>query len=937
MPPTIYLIDGHALAYRTYFALMRSTSSGFTTSKGEPTAGVFGFTSVLLRILEQEKPEYLAVAFDTGKTFRDELYPEYKGTRAKMPDDLRPQIERIRQLVDALSIPRLEVEGYEADDVLGSVAHHLVEQGLGVKIITGDRDLLQLVDERIIVNLPGKSLSEARDYLPADVIEYLGVRPDQVVDYKALVGDKSDNIPGVTGIGEKTAITLLQTYNTLEGIYAHLDELSTGVRSKLEAGREQATLSRKLAQIVTDLPMKIDLEKARPQHFEPAAVEAIFRELEFRTLMTRLQTLMQNYGIAGQTKSVEPVKGQQLALFADEKPVIQISTPANTEIQTHIVNTPQALADLVRILENTDVISFDTETTSTDQMRADLVGISLATNGDQGYYIPLGHKAQSEAQLPIAVVLDALRGPLSDGRIRKIGHNVKYDFIVLARHGLRVEPLSFDTMIAEWLINPNSRNLGLKNLAWVRLDHRMTEIEELIGKGAKQISMADVPISQAAAYAAADAAVTLRLIPVLQEDMQRTQATQLFEEIEIPLVPVLADMEMAGIALDIVYLEGMSHELSQRMHEFESQIYTVSGGSFNINSTQQLSEVLFDRLKIPPPDRTQKTSSGFYSTAAGVLESLSGKHPVVDLVLDYRELSKLKSTYVDALPAQVNPITGRVHTSYNQTGSVTGRIASSEPNLQNIPIRTEMGRQVRRGFIASPGNQLLSVDYSQVELRIVAHMANDQAMLDTFHAGQDIHTTTAAAIYGISLDAVTKEQRRHAKAINFGLIYGMSAFGLTRSTELTLAEAEDFMDAYFRQFPAIKIYLDNMRRTAAEQGFVETLLGRRRYFPGLKDQSNRNIRNREEREAINAPIQGTAADIMKIAMLHVPSAISQAGLSARMLLQVHDELVLECPQSEIAPTAALVKQVMSDAYTLSIPLATEARQGPNWSEMTPVD
>jgi len=424
---------------------------------------------------------------------------------------------------------------------------------------------------------------------------------------------------------------------------------------------------------------------------------------------------------------------------------------------------------------------------------------------------------------------------------------------------------------------------------------------------------------------------------VLQEEMKQTPASQLMEEIEMPLVSVLADMEMAGISLDTGYLARMSQELSQRMQDIEKQIYTAAGVTFNINSTQQLSDVLFDRLKIPPPDRTQKTASGFYSTAAGVLETLSGKHPVVDLVLDYRELAKLKSTYVDALPNQVNPATGRVHTSYNQTGSVTGRIASSEPNLQNIPIRTEMGRQVRRAFIAAPGHLLLSVDYSQVELRIVAHMADDRAMLEAFRLGQDIHATTAAAIYSVPLDVVTKEQRRHAKAINFGLIYGMSAFGLTRSTDLTLAEAEDFMEAYFRQFPAIKSYLDGMRRRAAEQGYVETLLGRRRYFPGLKEQSNYNIRSREEREAINAPIQGTAADIMKIAMLHVPSALSQAGLSARILLQVHDELVLECPQSEIIPTAALVRQVMENAYTLSIPLATDARHGSNWSEMTPVD
>ncbi len=927
MPPTLYLIDGHALAYRTYYALTRGDPSRFQTSDGEPTAGIFGFTSVLLRILEQENPDYLAVAFDTGKTFRDDIYPDYKGTRAKMPDDLRPQIERIRQLIDAFNIPRLELEDYEADDVLGSVAQHAVSQGLRVKIITGDRDLLQLVNDRIIVNLPGKTLSDANDYFPEEVIAYLGVRPDQVVDYKALVGDKSDNIPGIAGIGEKTAVSLLETYNNLDEIYAHIDEIKGSIRKKLEAGREDAYLSHKLAAIVTTLDVPIDLEQARPEHFNPEKVEALFRELEFRMLMNRLQALMKTYGI-GSSQDVE-----QLSFFRDQTADSVIVQPSGSNIQTQIVNTPEALDALVKRLQSAEWISFDTETTSTDQMRAVLVGVSLAVGGDQGYYIPVGHRADLGQQLPLQVVLDALRGPLTDPSLPKAGHNLKYDFVLLARHGLQVQPLSFDTMIAEWLINPNSRNLSLKNLAWVRLDYRMTNIEALIGTGKNQISMAEVPIVPAAAYAGADAAIVLRLMPLLRTELESRQALKLFRSLEMPLVSVLGNMEMSGIVLDTTFLEQMSKDLSERLAQIERQVYQMVGEPFNLNSPQQLSEVLFDRLNIQPPDRTRRTASGFYSTAAGVLEALSGKHPVVDLVLEHRELSKLKSTYLDALPLQVNPATNRVHTYFNQTGSVTGRIASSDPNLQNIPIRTEIGRQVRRAFVADPGHVLLSVDYSQVELRIVAHIAQDDAMLAAFRARQDIHAATAAAIYDIPLEEVTKEQRRHAKAINFGLIYGMSPFGLTRTTDLTLAEAEDFVTAYFERFPGIKQYLDSTRRQAAEQGYVETLLGRRRYFPGLKNQTNRNIRNREEREAVNAPIQGTAADIMKIAMLRVPQTLSEAGLSARMLLQVHDELVLECPDSQAYATAALVKEVMSQAYQLSIPLATEARAGKNWGEM----
>ncbi|MCC6957650.1 MAG: DNA polymerase I [Anaerolineales bacterium] len=929
MPPVLYLIDGHALAYRTYFALTSGSGTGFRTHSGEPTAGVFGFTSVLLRLLEQEKPEYLAVAFDTGRTFRDDLFPAYKGTREKMPDDLRVQIERIRQIVDVFNIPRLELEGYEADDVLGSAARAAVEQGLGVKIITGDRDLLQLVSPRVIVSLPGKSLSDSKDYLPEDVEAYLGVRPDQVVDFKALVGDKSDNIPGVAGIGEKTAVNLLKSFDTLDGVYAHLDEAPAGVRKKLEAGRETAYLSYKLALIVTNLDIPLDLEQAHTSAFDVEKVEGLFRELEFRTLMTRLAALT---GASGQPRSA---KGEQLDLFggtsaAAAGPAVRVS--GSQAPAAPVIDTPEKLAELVRRLSEADEIAFDTETTSTDQMQAELVGIALATSPDEGVYIPLGHRGADGKQLPLESVLEALRGPLTDPAIRKSGHNLKYDYVILCRNGLQVAPLSFDTMIAEWLTDPASHNLGLKNLAWVRKGFRMTNIEELIGKGRSQISMAQVPVQAAADYAALDVRAVLMLEPELAQELEQKHAAKLFHDLEMPLAPVLADMEMTGVALDVRFLREMSGELSERLLEIDDRICREVGEKFNLNSPQQLSTALFERLKIEPPDRTQKTASGFYSTSAGVLENLRGQHPVVDWVLEYRELSKLKSTYLDALPAQVDPVTGRVHTSFNQTGSVTGRLASSDPNLQNIPIRSELGRKVRRAFVAAPGKLLVGVDYSQIELRIVAHMAEDQAMLEAFWAGQDIHAATAAAIYGVPLEAVTGDQRRRAKAINFGLIYGMSPFGLTRYTDLTLAEAENFVKAYFAQFPGVKSYLDEMRRLAAERGFVETLLGRRRYFPGLKT-ANFSQRNREEREAINAPIQGTAADIMKIAMLRLPSALQGAGLSGYMILQVHDELVLECPKAEARETAALVSKVMGEAFKLKVPLTTEARTGPDWGDM----
>jgi DNA polymerase-1 len=650
--------------------------------------------------------------------------------------------------------------------------------------------------------------------------------------------------------------------------------------------------------------------------------------MEFRTLLKTLQNL------TGETDSIQiasstPKAAGQMSMFVNEPQVI---TPSTTlDIEVNIIDTEDKLADLVKVLNKAKVISFDTETTSTEEMKADIVGISLAVKEGEGYYIPVGHNGGKN--LPLKKVLSALKESMMNPKIGKLAHNAKYDYIVLAKHGLVVTPLTYDTMLAEFIIDPSSRNLGLKNLAFVKLGEEMTHIEELIGKGKKQISMADVAIESVALYAVADAEIPLRLMALQKDELKRVAGDKLLDEMDMPLTPVLASMEMEGILLDLPFLKKMSNEMTKRLAEIEKQIFDSVGKTFNVNSTQQLSDVLFKTLGLEPPDRGKKTASGHYSTAAGVLELLSGKHPVVDLILENRELSKLKSTYLDALPLQVDANTGRVHTSYSQIGAVTGRLSSNNPNLQNIPIRTETGRKVRNGFIAEKGKVLLAVDYSQIELRIVAHMAQDESMLAAFRADEDIHSTTAAAIYGLDLEAVTSDMRRHAKAINFGLIYGMSAFGLTRSTDLTLAEAETFVKAYFEKFPGVKKYLDGIKKQAAEQGYVETLLGRRRYFPALQGKQNAMIKNREEREAINAPIQGTAADIMKIAMLKVPPALAKAKLKAKMLLQVHDEIVLECPKDELEKTAKVVKETMANAYQLDIPLSTEAKYGDNWGEM----
>ncbi|MCD6577664.1 MAG: DNA polymerase I [Anaerolineaceae bacterium] len=924
MPKTLYLIDGHALAYRAYFALM-ATSARFQLRSGEPTAATYGFTNILLSILDREKPEYLAVAFDTGKTFRNEIFSDYKATRAKMPDELKPQIERIRELVDAFNFPRLEMEGFEADDVLGSIARKAVAKGMGVKIITGDRDLLQLVTNRIIVNLTGGKISEAKDYFPEDVVTKMGVKPEQVVDLKALMGDASDNIPGIRGIGPKTAASLLGKYPTLDDIYENIESISGRTRKLLEGSKDNAYMSYHLAKIVTNLDIDIDLEQARVDNMDIQKVTSLFRKLQFRTLTSRLANLLGNGTVAG---------SEQLSLFKKEP--MKFGIPTAYDIDISIIDDEKKLNDLVNKLKSASKISFDTETTSVDPMQADLVGISLAIEEGAAFYIPVGHKHEKN-QLPLQTVINALRAPFADPTIKKIGHNLKYDCLVLRNYGLEITPLSFDTMIAAWVIEPGTHRLGLKKLAEVELNVRMTHIEELIGKGKNQLTMDAVAIEDTAPYAGADAEIPLRLEKILAERLAENQLSNIFKSIEMPLVPVLINMEFTGIAVDEGFFKAFSNELSLRIEKITKEIYKIAGYTFNLNSTQQLSKVLFDTLGLTPPDSRKKTKSGNYSTAASVLEEMRDQHIVVELLLEYRELSKLVSTYLDALPKQINPKTGRVHTSFNQTGSVTGRLASSNPNLQNIPTRTVLGHRVRKGFVAGPGNVLLSVDYSQIELRIVAHMANDTAMLDTFRAHKDIHAKTASAIYNVPLEDVTKNQRRHAKAINFGLIYGMSAFGLTRSTNLTLAEAENFVKAYFQEFPGVKTYLDGIRRSAAETGYVETLLGRKRYFPQLKNPATAQVRSRAEREAINAPIQGTAADILKIAMIRLPDAINKSKLHAKMLVQVHDELLLECPEDELKKTIRVVREIMENAFKLSIPLETDVAWGKNWGDLKDVD
>ncbi len=926
----LVLIDGHALAYRAFHAL---PLEGFATRDGEPTNATYGFTSTLLHILQELKPDYIAVCFDAGHSGRDEIYPEYKAHRDRMPDEMRVQMDRIRQIVQAFGIPIVEVPGVEADDLMGALARQAAEQGLETVVVTGDRDLLQLVAPGVKVFLAGRRLSDGTLYDEEAVrARYGGLSPAQLRDYKALVGDKSDNIPGVNGVGEKTATELLRKYGSLEEIYSHLDEVTPlRYREALEKNRDLAFLSQQLATIRTDMSVRLNLEECTVRNYDRTRVTELFRQLEFRSLLDRLPA-----SVGSQARSDSGVpsgrseRPTQLPLFDVPEPKKPIRSAAPTT--PHIVQEPEELTALVERLSRAPAVTFDTETTSEDPMRAHLVGLAFTDREGEGWYIPVGHRRGR--QLPLEHVLETVRPLLEDPRLPKQAHHAKYDMTILARHGVRVRGLAFDTMIAEWLCDPASHNLGLKSLAFIRLGVEMTSIQDLIGSGRRQITMAEVEIEAAAAYAAADVDMTHRLVRVLAPELRQKGHWDLFVEMELPLVEVLMEMEMTGVALDAGFLAQMSAELGARMAELEDGIQRMVGMPFNINSGPQLAEVLFGVLRLPTRG-VPRTSTGRYSLTAEVLESLRGAHPIVDLILEHRELAKLKSTYVDALPALVNPATGRLHTSYHQTGTVTGRISSSDPNLQNIPIRSPLGRQVRRAFVARPGWVLLGADYSQIELRVLAHISGDPGLIAAFERGEDIHASTAAAIFDIPIDQVTPEQRRFAKQVNFGLIYGMSVARLARDAGIPQMEAENFVAQYFGRFPKVREYLERTLAQAKNQGYVETILGRRRYFPVLQSASpaQEQARRRAEREAVNAPIQGSAADIIKRAMLSLHHALHERGLSAQMILQVHDELVLEVPQEELPVVTPLVREMMESAYPLRVPLKVDLSVGANWGEM----
>lgn len=902
------MFDGNAIVHRAFHAFQ--TTRPLTVSKtGEIVSAVYGFAVMLLKVINELKPTHYAIAFDkAAPTFRHQMFEQYKAQRPKTPEELVSQLGRVRQLVTTFHIPIFELDDYEADDVIGTLSHQADEQGMETVIVTGDADTMQLVSPRVKVLYPKPrgSFSDTTLYDEAAVAEKYGVKPEHIADLKALVGDTSDNIPGVRGVGEKTAVKLIQQFGSLEQIYHHIAEVTPArLQTLLRENEAIARQSKTLATIVTETPVTLNLEDCQVRHYDRNKVAELFRELEFSSLLDRLPEMAEVT-----TATTVPLK-----------------TEAPSQRAYHIITTTAALEELLVRLSTAKSLVFDVETTSLNAMTAQLVGIALSPAPGEAYYIPVGHVGWGQVeQLPLEYVISHLKPPLEDATLAKVAHNGKYDMTVLAEYGITVNNLAFDTMVAAYLLSDKS--LGLKALAFGRLGLEMTPITDLIGSGVKQLSMSQVEVARAADYAGADADMTGRLTELLGAELRQQGLWSLFAEVEMPLIPVLIHMERSGVALDTDLLRQMSHRLGEQLLRLEAEIYNNVGHQFNINSPQQLGPVLFQELKLP----VTRKRKGSYSTEAAVLEELRGLHPVIEFILDYRQLAKLKSTYIDALPGLINPKTGRVHTSFNQTRTATGRLSSSDPNLQNIPVRSDLGQQLRQAFIAPAGSGLFSGDYSQIDLRVLAHLSQDQGLLGAFNRDEDIHAATAAQLFGVATSEVTADMRRVAKTVNFGVIYGMSDYGLEQATELSREEAAQFIVAYFEKYPGVKQYLESTKQQARDKGYVQTLLGRRRSIPEINS-TNRQIREAAERMAINMPVQGTSADIIKVAMVNLYREMSQRRLRSKMLLQVHDELLFEVPEEELAEIRRLVPQIMSTALKLSVPVKVDSKSGRNWGEL----
>ena len=883
--PRLFLIDGSSYIYRAFYAI-----GHLSNSKGLPTNAIYGFTQMLLKVLKEHQPDHIAIALDSrAPTFRSQVYKEYKANRPAMPENLSLQIPYIKKIIEGYRIATLEAEGFEADDLIGTVAK-AVESKADVVIITGDKDMLQLVSDRVLVY---DTLKEKKFGID-EVMGRFGVKPEQVVEVMGLAGDAIDNIPGIPGIGEKTAMTLIKNFKSIDNLLAHVDQVPQAkLREKLVTYGEVAKLSRELATIRTDAPVTVQLEHFVLPSADIQSLREIFKELEFSKLLKDLPEEKKAY-----------------------------------EEDYRLITEQKEFSTLLEELSRVALFSIDLETNSPYPMWADLVGISLAYAPHQAYYVPVGHQPEkAPEQLSLSWVLEQLKPVLENTTIKKVGQNIKYEWIVLKRYGIELQGIQCDTMVASYLLNPTKHNHNLGEIARDYLDRTMTDYKEVVGTGGKALTFDQVELERARDYSCGDADVTLQISHLLLPKIAEGGLQHLYEQVEIPLVTVLAKMEMSGVKIDVNLLHDFSKEVEGQLQQNMECIYQLAGEMFNINSSQQLGKILFEKLRLPV---VKKTKTG-YSTDVDVLTKLSLQHDLPLEVLSYRNLTKLKSTYIDALPKLIHPKTGRIHTSYNQTVTATGRLSSSDPNLQNIPIRTEEGNRIRQAFIPEEGWRIISVDYSQIELRILAHVSQDEVLVQAFREDEDIHARTASGLFSVPMDKVTPAMRREAKVINFGILYGMSSYGLSQQLGVEPKVAQAYIDEYFRKYTGVKAYIDQSLEEAKERGYVSTLLHRRRYLPDIHLLST-PVRQATERMAINTPLQGTAADIIKLAMIRIQNRIEEQALSAKMIMQVHDELVFEILEGEIKKVCPLIQQEMEAVMPLSVPLKVSVYSGKNWAE-----
>ena len=923
----LFLLDAYALIFRSYYAFIKNPR---ITSYGLNTNAIFGFTTTLLEVLEKYDPTHIAVCFDhKSENIRKQEYPLYKANRDETPEDIKRSEPFIRQIIDAFNIPLIEKEGYEADDVIVTLATIAEKEGFTTYMMTPDKDFGQAVTEKTLMFKPARGGNPPEIMGPKEVCEKFGLdRTEQIIDYLGLMGDAVDNIPGVPGVGAKTASKLLKEFGSMDGIYENTDKLKGKLREKIEDNKEQAYMSKHLATIIIDVPVEFNEESLTRAKPNKEKINQLFTELEFRALSKRVfkETMSAPAPLQGDLFASSSSATNSSPLVAlKEETLVEMKTISTTDHEYQLIDRQEKRKILIAELEKQKSFCFDTETTSLEEMDAEVLGLAISYEEGKAYYVNMPTDFEETKS-----ILAEFKHLFTSPTVEKVAQNLKYDLKVLLKYDIQIAGPQFDTMLAHYLANPDGRH-GMDILSEQYLHYKPVSITELIGKkGKNQLNFRDVPLDKATEYAAEDADITFQLKGKLHKELMDKQVAHLMQRLEMPLVPVLADMEMEGIRIDADFLGNYSIELETISKDLEKTIYNMSGANFNIASPKQMGEVLFDHMKIDP--KAKKTKTGQYKTDEATLQKLAAEHEIVSKIVDYRKVNKLRSTYVDALPKLIHPKTGRVHTSYAQAVAATGRLSSTNPNLQNIPIRTDMGKEIRKAFVPRDENHtLLAVDYSQIELRIVASVAEDPGMMEAFHAGIDIHTATAAKVFGIEVADVTKEQRYKAKSVNFGLIYGQGAFGLSQNLGIKRGEAKELIDAYFEQFGGVKTYMDDTIKYCREHGYVKTLMGRKRFIPDINS-NNQTVVGFAERNAINAPIQGSAADMIKLAMINIHNRFSKMDIGTKMILQVHDELLFDVPKTELEEITAVIKEEMERAMPLKVPVIAEAGHGDNWLE-----